>query len=1269
MKKFLMATLALCLFTAAALAQTNTGRLTGTVSDPSGVIPGATVTVTNNATGKVDTVVTTGEGAFTIAQLDPGTYTVKITAPGHKTYTANDVKIDVAREYSLNAALEVGQISENVTVVAGADVVNSTNAELSNTVSPRQIQELPLNGRNPLNLIALNAGTASNGSTNTAINGQRSSFTSITRDGINIQDNFIRSNATDFAPERPSVDDTGEFTLTTQNAGAERGYGASQVELVTPSGGNDFHGAIFEYNRNSRFAANSFFNNLNRVARPFLNRNQFGGRGSGRIIKNKLFFFGYYEGLRLRQSTNRTNTVLTPNARNGIFTYTVTCTNIGNNTCPSGVTPGQVRTVNVLQLAGNLGIDPVIASRILANLPLGNSFDAGDSSAALLRNTQGFRFNQKQNQDRNSITSRIDYNISSRFALNGVFSRKIENNLRPDVDATINGPNQTLAAGFGDVPQVTQPSTNHFYQVALRATPTARFTNEARGGIFRSAPIFNREPPLPNFFLNSALISNPEVNFEQQGRFTNLFTFQDNAEYIMGNHDLRIGGQGQYYRITPFGPGAFGASTIPGLQLATGAATPALISSQFTGGVSSTDLTNANRLLALLGGIVSSGSWAFNANNDPFSGGLPGVVPKRHLEFENYSTYFADSWKATPHLTLNLGLRYELYLPIRERNRLFIEAVVPPGQTAQQAVLDPNGVYNLVGTNAGGKRAFKTDLNNFAPVLSFAWTPTSTTGISRFLFGSEGRTVIRGGFRISYVNDEFVRAADNAELNNAGLNSTLSAVDPVTGSVALNARVNSINPTAFFPSSVPPLSFPRPFSANNTASFAGRFGTVFSVDPNIKVAATQEYNFGIQREIGWQTALEVRYVGGRSNNLWRVTDFNQIDIRNNGFATDFLRARNNLLLSQAANATNSSIPISGAFNANIPGSQPLTVFPLLTAGSTFAAGGALSNSTVIANLQGGTPADLVLAYIQNGVGGVKFLPNPNTGVADVLGNSGKYRYNSLQVELRRRFSQGLLFQANYTFQKTLSNAAGVSQQRTDTLLDLAHPELEYSRADYDQTHVFNLNTIYELPFGKGKRWLNSGGVIDRVFGGWQVTNIIRLGTGAPLTIVDPRGTLNRAARSGRQTAFTNLTKQGVKNLIGIFRTPCGIFWINPSVIDINLTNCSGTGRGALGFGSTPFSGQAFFNVAPGQTGNMERAFINGPLIFDMDASIIKNIRLTENTRLQLRAEGFNVFNRADFFVSQFGSNSNINSSTFGRITSTGAWSGPRVMQFAVRLEF
>jgi hypothetical protein len=255
----------------------------------------------------VQTVTTNESGNFTVPQLESGTYTVSITASGFKTFVANEVKIDVGREYSLNPALEIGSLQETVTVTAGADVVTATSAQVSNTVSPQQILSLPLIARNPLALTTLQAGVQSNPFQNTTINGMRTSFTNITRDGINIQDNFIRSNATDFAPGRPSVDDTAEFTIITGNQEADQGYGGAQIRLSTPRGGKNFSGALYAYNRNSAFAANNFFSNRSGAEIPYRNRNQFGGKIGGPLplpnfgeggpvfVRDKGFFFFNYE--------------------------------------------------------------------------------------------------------------------------------------------------------------------------------------------------------------------------------------------------------------------------------------------------------------------------------------------------------------------------------------------------------------------------------------------------------------------------------------------------------------------------------------------------------------------------------------------------------------------------------------------------------------------------------------------------------------------------------------------------------------------------------------------------------------------------------------------------------------------------------------------------------------------------------------------------------------------------------------------------------------
>ncbi|MEK7830087.1 MAG: carboxypeptidase-like regulatory domain-containing protein, partial [Acidobacteriota bacterium] len=501
----------LILLSGIALAQTNTGRLVGTVASTDGVIAGATVTITDDKTSKERVVTSGGDGTFTVSQLEVGTYTVKVTANGFKTFTATLVKIDIGRDHTLPVALEVGRVEDAVTVAAGADVLNATNGELSNTVSTKQILELPLNGRNPLNLIALQAGVSQNGAQNTSINGLRTSFTNITRDGLNVQDGFIRSNATDFSPNRPSVDNIGEFTITTSNSGADQNGGA-QVRQVTPRGENKFHGSAFEFNRNSSLAANNFFSNRSGIPIAFLNRNNFGGKvlgpmpiprfgtGSPSVIKDKAFFFFGYEGLRTRTSSLRERTILLPNARQGIFTYR----DAANVT----------RTVNLFSLlpatAGIAGIDPLVNQNILSALPTAsNRADIGDQL-----NTTGLSFNQPSNSDRDVYTTRLDYDISEGHSINGIYDYNKENNLRPDVDG---------AQGFNTRPVTIQSSTNKLLVLAYRWTPGGRFSNEIRGGSFKSVVPFDNTNPAPANYINVPLISNPVVTYQDQGRFTRYY--------------------------------------------------------------------------------------------------------------------------------------------------------------------------------------------------------------------------------------------------------------------------------------------------------------------------------------------------------------------------------------------------------------------------------------------------------------------------------------------------------------------------------------------------------------------------------------------------------------------------------------------------------------------------------------------------------------------------------------------------------------------------
>lgn len=1235
MKKiaWILAVFALSAITA--FAQLTTSSLRGTVSGPDGLIPGATVVIKNNGTAKEYTVETDGSGNYFFPGLEVGTYTVTVKATGFKTATVNDLVIETNRAQSLPVTLEVGGIDEVVVITGGTEIVNSADGKINNTVTRKTLEDLPSLGRNPLNFVPLQAGVASNPSQNSVINGVRTSGTNITIDGVNVQDNFIRSNATDFSPARPSVDEVEEFAVSTQ-ANAADGFGGAQIQFSTRRGKNDFNFGLFEFNRNDNLSANPFFNNAGKIPRPFRNRNQFGGTAGGPILKDKLFgFFSYEKTIDRQFAAPQFSTTLTQDARQGIFTYTAAVDDPAN-----GVVAGQIVKVNLLSGAFGTGItaiDPTIASRILANLPAGNSTATGDQ-----RNTTGFQVVQNQNSDQENIVFRVDYLLNERHSFTGTYRDVDQNTFRPDIDNT-----------FRSVPAAVQPSSNPFISLGWTWAIRSNFTNEVRGGYFNSEPVFNRTEATPSQFLALPLVTNPELTFMDQGRFVDTYNLQDNATYIAGNHTFRFGGQFQRVIIDAFND----AGIVPTFTLGTNINTPSISTAQFTntslfpGQVPTAQRGGANGLLALLGGIVSAGSAQFNVETQE-SGFVPGAGNRDIFNYEAYSFFISDQWRATNSLTFNFGLRYDLYTALTSENGLFLEPVIPNLDDPFTAISDPLGRQQFIGGNVGSPgKFFEADKDNFAPVISAAWAPSFSSGILGKLFG-EKKTVIRGGFRVSYINDELVRAPDNALGGNQGLQLTSNVLNPNTGTTALNERISSLPnvPTPVF-------GGPRTFAQVNASQ--GLFGTVFAVDPKIQSPVVQEYSFGITREIGFDTAVEVRYVGTRSTNLLRGVDLNQVDIRNNGFAADFDRARSNLVLCNATPGCNTG----GNFNTNVAGSQALTVFPNL------GGGGLLTNSTITNNLIAGVPADLATIFVQNGLAGtVNFLRNPNAGVVDLLGNFGRFHYDSLQVDVRRRPTHGLALNANYTFSKNLTNAVGTGQTRFEPLLDNLNPDLEESRADFDQSHRFNVLASYDLPFGNGQRFGNTNGWLDKVIGGWNIGSTLSFGTGAPITITDARGTLNRAGRSGRQTALTNLTTEQLKDLSGIFRTPNGIFFLPPEVLGRNPdgtinTAIGGTGRGANGFGSPNFDGQIFFNNLPGTTSGLQRAILTGPTVYNVDLTFIKRIVVTERAKVKIQADMFNAFNHTTFVPGQF---QDVNSTNFGRITTAFA---PRVIQVALRVEF
>jgi hypothetical protein len=709
----------------------------------------------------------------------------------------------------------------------------------------------------------------------------------------------------------------------------------------------------------------------------------------------------------------------------------------------------------------------------------------------------------------------------------------------------------------------------------------------------------------------------------------------DDVSWAKGNHSFKFGGQFQKQNIDSYDFG-INPYLIPIVTTGFSAAAPLavqLTAANFPGGISSADLQSANNLRAFLAGVITQEQQQFYVRSKT-SGFVPGARNDRNITLNDFMLYAQDTWRMRSNLTATLGLKWEYLTPYKEIHGLQLGPVWANTSNPGATLLDPNAHVDFL------NHAYNGDTNNFGPTIGIAWDPFN-----------DGKTSIRAGYSMVFVNDDTFRSAGSASDNNPGL-----------GSAPLLTGLYS-NFTGGLPPAIATPVFTMPRSLTDQLAVSAT-APIFGIQPHIRVPHVHELAFGVQRQIMKQTSLEVRYVGTLGRDLIRGIDLNQTNAGiNQAYLTDFINARNNGYLSQAA-----GLGFKPGYNPAVAGSMPLPFFATITGLVPL-----LNNSSIVALLQQNQAAALGdFMYGQNPAVFLNarsiFLPNQNIYAADLIKNGATSSYHSLVAEVVRRFGSGLQFQANYTFSKLITNSPGdTGQTRFDAFLDNARPRLERAPSDFDITHAVKANAIYDLPFGRGKMFVSgANGLLDRLIGGWQLSGIWTIQSGNRFSITSNRGTFNRAGRSnGIQGAFSTLSESAIQSHLKMVTLPNGnVYWIDPSLID---SGTGGTGRGVgpdnqFNAGSSTFN-QVFFNPLPGNVGVLGLNAFTGPMYMNLDMGLAKNTKITEGITLQIRLDAFNMPNHPVFFIG----NQEVNSTTFGRITSTN--NTARRLQIAARLTF
>ena len=1280
-------------FTIPVVAQGATGTLSGVVQDPNGAsLPGVTVTVKNLSTGSSRAVTTNAEGRWTIPGLAVGAYEVSYELVGFKRLVRDKTDVEASVPRTLEDKLEIGEVGAVVNVTEGVALVTPETSTTFRQLSSEDLVTVPTSTRSFTQLLSTEAGvntelspvlTNGNGNQSPSVNGTRTTSTSLFFNGIDAT-NITTNEGSLNDNIAPAPETLQEVKLQTSLYDASTGRsGGGNFQLITKQGGNSFNGSVYYFLQNEKLNANDFFFNKEGIAKPKARRNEAGVTIGGPIKREKLFFFSSYQYTdaitgfvptarsvtALPVALRRINGARTAQNLADAFNAENGCTPGVNCLSAADISPVALRLLNLVNpVTGDFVIPAPRANARLIGIDRAGAraFQFGFAPGVVSRtlrennplvqqlNVQPSSFKQHQ------FTTRIDGRLTQKNTLTGTFfmsnfpaldSFPDPSSLASPFTLERGDRNRTLAISdqhiFGPT-LINEARFGYFYLNNTRSLAeqflSQEFTSAALG-IANPALLFDDSPGTrrlghfigrPGTNMSQFSFGGPNDSFNKRKQQT--FSFSDGLTWIRDNHTFRIGGDFKRHQYD---------SNLPEEQ--------------------ATEFEKFDSFTQFLTGNATEGDTQFGITNKTFT-------------FRDYSAYIADDWKVSRKLSLNLGLRYELFMwPTEKDGRIgnFDFAAFEPcfGQGATLALCDnpspgfivPNnvratGLANVdaaidVTARAGNNHTLNgQDTNNFAPRIGFAYSPLESS-----------KLVVRGGYGFFY--DRPSASFINTVFSNYPFLREIEITVP-SGSVPYENAFGA-QPTTL------PLSGWLPFRLTRASGTGGTYvirdntgvsrdsrGTATSppgniaetfefraVDRNLKTPLVHQWNLGVQYEVAKNTLIEVRYVGTRGQNLLQALAFNQGFDLNDSTTPDHIYERFNQAY-VAAGSPNG--PLNAGSSARERGLGRAFGFA-----NPYRVGSVATCSGGVLTLPTGTPLDLNLANpltcSGSTLGGGQVINFEarvpilgfNVPEALVLRSNGESSYHGAQFSLTQRLTRGLQFNAAYTWSKSIDTSstdpgstAGSGKPdvpNTGFVVQGDVRNLEANRAvsDFDRSHRFSLNFVYDLPtFGSNSKFMN----------GWQVSGFFQAQTGAPYTIFSPEPEIQTAPQ------YAELTRGAG----GLYRLGFGRPALCGSLDQLIQTGADVTeeafNRGVL-------------CSAFGQSGSLGRNVLRTHTQSRFDLGIVKSTKLTEGVSIEFGWDIFNVFNRANFAAPDF----ELGSPDFGRITSTVG--GPRVMQFRTKLKF